>query len=108
MLKRSAIKRKPRKAVPKAEREHMGWVASKGCLVCKQPATVHHVSSDGMKRVTRSSWLTVPLCPRHHLIQHGPHESVEALGHGGFTKMHDIDLLKMAKRLTDLSPFVSR
>lgn len=43
----------------------------------------------------------VPLCPRHHQIQHGPRESVEALGHGGFTETYGIDLLAWATRLAD-------
>jgi len=87
-----------------AERRHMRHVAEQGCLVCDSPATLHHVTSDGHKRITRSHWLVVPLCPRHHLIQHGPRESVEALGHAGFTRVHDIDLLHRAKLLRDTSP----
>jgi hypothetical protein len=82
-----------------AERRHMARVADMPCLVCGSPATVHHVTSDGYKRITRSHMLVVPLCPVHHMIQHGPRESVEALGHAGFTKAYGIDLLAEAKRL---------
>jgi len=60
---------------------------------------VHHVTSDGYKRITRSNWLVTPLCPAHHQIQWGPRESVEALGHAGFTQAYGIDLLAVARRL---------
>lgn len=41
----------------------------------------------------------VPLCPRHHQIQHGPRESVEALSHRGFFAEYGVDLLALADRL---------
>ncbi len=69
------------------------------CLVCGARSTVHHVTSDGYKRISRSHLRVVPLCPRHHQIQHGPRESVEALGHAGFTATYGIDLLAEAERL---------
>lgn len=77
----------------------MARVAEMGCLVCGAPATVHHVTSDGFKRLSRSNRLVVPLCPRHHQIQHGPRESVEALGHAGFKATYGIDLLFAAQQL---------
>lgn len=82
-----------------AEREHMRMVAEQGCLVCGAPATVHHVTASiHGGRLSRSNWLVAPLCPVHHQIQHGPKESVEALGHGGFYHMHGVDLLAAAAR----------
>lgn len=86
------------KAATKAERAHMARVASLPCLVCGAQSTVHHVTgyADRMGRLTRSHFRVVPLCPRHHLIQHGPRESVEATGHQGFYRMHGVDLLKEA------------
>ncbi len=79
----------------------MARVAELPCLVCGCPSTLHHVSSyaDRMGRVARSHWRVVPLCPRHHLIQHGPRESVEAIGHRGFYDMYKIDLMAEAERL---------
>ena len=76
----------------------MARVAAMGCIVCGQPATIHHVTSDGMKRIARSHQRVASLCPRHHQIQHGPRESVEALGHAGFTATYGIDLLEWADR----------
>jgi hypothetical protein len=84
---------------PVAERRHMDRVAEMGCLICGSPSTLHHVTSDGYQRISRSHRRVVPLCPRHHMIQHGPRESVEALGHAGFTKLHGVDLLAEADRL---------
>jgi hypothetical protein len=83
------------------ERRHMDRVAALGCLVCGSPATLHHVTAraDAPGRLTRSHKRVVPLCPRHHQIQHGPRESVEAVGHRGFYTMHGIDLLAEAERL---------
>lgn len=85
-----------------AEERHMDRVAKRPCLACgAHPVTLHHCTgyADRMGRLPRSHRLVVPLCPRHHLIQHGPHESVEAVGHQGFYRMHGIDLLKEARFL---------
>jgi hypothetical protein len=91
----------------KAERAHMDRVAQMPCLVwlCKSPATVHHVTgyADRMGRVSRSHQRVVPLCPRHHQIQHGPRFSVEALGHRGFYRQYGIDLMAEAEKLWDAS-----
>lgn len=80
----------------------MGRIAAMPCLACGAPgpSTIHHVTASiHGGRLTRSNYRVVPLCPRHHLIQHGPHESVERLGHSGFWVFHGIDLLKEATRL---------
>jgi hypothetical protein len=83
------------------ERAHMERVAALPCLVCGGNSTVHHVTGSAyvMGRLPRSHQLVVPLCPTHHQIQHGPKESVEALNHRGFYKMHGIDLLAEAEFL---------
>ena len=71
------------------------------CLVCNAQSTVHHVTgyADRMGRAPRSHERVVPLCPRHHQIQWGPLESVEALGHRGFYREYGIDLMAVAKHL---------
>lgn len=82
----------------------MARVAGMGCLVCGSPSTVHHVTASiHGGRLTRSNQRVVPLCPRHHQIQAGPKESVEALGHGGFHATYGIDLLSEAERLWSAS-----
>lgn len=89
------------KAPTAKERKHIERVMSLGCLVCKAPASAHHVtgSSHVMGRLPRSHELVVPLCPKHHQVIHGPRESVEALGHRGFYRAHKIDLLAEAEFL---------
>jgi hypothetical protein len=84
------------------ERKHMDRVAGLPCLVSgKRPVTLHHVTgyADRMGRFSRSHRLVVPLAPEYHLIQHGPKESVEALGHRKFYWRHQVDLLAEARRL---------
>lgn len=82
-----------------SEKRHMDRVAQLGCLVCCSPATLHHVTgyADRIGRAPRSHQRVVPLCPRHHMIQFGPLESVEALGHRGFYQEYGIDLMQVAE-----------
>lgn len=89
------------KAPTPPEKRHMARVAEMPCLVCSQPSTVHHVTARAHSpgRLTRSHQRVAPLCPRHHQIQHGPRESVEALGHRGFYATYGIDLLAEAEAL---------
>lgn len=92
--------KRTRRKMPSAEEcRHFDRVAAMGCLVCGMAATIHHVTSDGYKRLSRTHKRIVPLCPRHHMIQFGPRDSVEALGHGGFTATYGVDLLATADRL---------
>lgn len=93
---------KPKAGAPPTavERRFMAWVALCSCLACgRRPVTLHHVTSDGFKRITRSHKRLAPLCAMHHLIQHGPTISVEALGHAGFKERWGVDLLAEAERL---------
>ena len=85
-----------------AERAHMERVAQLPCLVSgKRPVTLHHVTgyADRPGRIARSHKLIVPLAAEFHLIQQGPRESVEALGHRGFFERHGVDLYAEAQRL---------
>ena len=60
----------------KAEKRHMGRVASLGCIACRRlclgetPAQVHHIREG---RIERNDFLTLPLCEPHHT---GTHMSV--------------------------------
>lgn len=91
-----------KRAPTAAERKHMERIASLPCLVCGARSTVHHVTASiHGGRVSRRHDRTVPLCPVHHQIQHGPRESVEALGHGGFFREYGIDLMAEAERLAN-------
>jgi len=44
------------------EKRHMGRVAALGCLICQQPANVHHIRTERIK----SDFLVIPLCREHH------------------------------------------
>jgi 5-methylcytosine-specific restriction endonuclease McrA len=85
-----------------SEKRHMARVAAMGCLVCGAPAQLHHVTAriEG-GRIERRHDRVTPLCPKHHQIQHGPKESVEALSHRGFWLEYGIDLLAESERLAD-------
>lgn len=86
----------------KTDRQHFDRIAEMGCLVCKAPATIHHVTASiHGGRIKRRHDRVVPLCPRHHQIQFGPMESVEALSHRGFWLRYGIDLLAEAERLAN-------
>lgn len=85
----------------------MAYVATLPCLVpgCPHPVTIHHVTGSAHGgRISRSHKRIVPLCPRHHQVQFGPRESVEALGHRGFAITYGIDLLAEAERLWAARP----
>lgn len=81
----------------------MAKVAKLPCCVptCRaSPVTVHHVTGSAHGgRVARSHKRVVPLCPKHHFIQHNSKTSVEALGHRGFCRVHGVDLMAEAQRL---------
>lgn len=95
-------------AAPTAvEKRHHDRLREVGCLVayqnviashrCAGRVTIHHVSAPITGgRIARDHRLVVPLCQKHHQIQHGPHESVERLGHYGFYLVYGIDLLSVA------------
>jgi hypothetical protein len=73
-LRRAAMKRKSKPKAPKAEREHMGVVASLYCVVCRNlrlgesPAEVHHVRYLAGGGQRSSNYDTLPLCPLHHRL----------------------------------------
>lgn len=56
----------------KAESTYMGRVAELGCYLCQHlgygatPAVVHHLREGVGLAQRNSSYLTVPLCPKHH------------------------------------------
>jgi Recombination enhancement, RecA-dependent nuclease len=51
----------------KAEKQHLDLIASLGCMVCRQPAQIHHIRS-GMGMGQKSGhFRAIPLCPKHHL-----------------------------------------
>ncbi len=55
----------------KADKEHLARVASLGCIVCRRPATIHHIRAGQGMSQRSGAHETIPLCPDHH--QHGGH-----------------------------------
>lgn len=54
-----------------AERRHHAQIREMPCLLCgAAPVSVHHVVSDGYKRVSKDHRYVAPLCPECH--QNGP------------------------------------
>jgi hypothetical protein len=77
-----------------AQQRYLDWILEQPCLVTgRYGVTKHHVtaSRDG-GRFTRSHWIAAPLIRELHLIQDGPEESVEALGHAKFYERYGVDL----------------
>ena len=97
-----------RGTVTAAQKAHRDKVASVGCLVCRAPATIHHVTgyADRMGRLPRREDRIVPLCPMHHQACFDPYArapvSVERLNHRGFYTKHGIDLMAEAERLANV------
>lgn len=57
------------KAIPDAiAKRHMGRVAELGCLICRQPAEVHHCRAYAGAGQRATDFHTIPLCPRHHRL----------------------------------------
>ena len=78
----------------KAEKRHMGRVASLGCYLCRQlgygetPAQVHHVREGQGMAQRASNWLTAPLCEQHHTgSKDGWHGRREAWNRAGLNEM---------------------
>lgn len=96
------VRQKPKPGAPPSaeERRHIANVAAMPCLVgvgCAGRVEVHHVHSDGLKRIARSHRRVTPLCGEaHHRLGA---TAVHQVGHGGFTAIHDIDLLAVADQL---------
>lgn len=84
------------------ETRHHDQVRSMDCAACgSYPVSVHHVVSDGFKRLTKDHRRVLPLCPQCH--QDGPY-AVHRIGHGQFNRRFGIDQLKLAEQLWEERP----
>jgi len=81
------------KAPTAAERRHLNRIGEMPCLVCGREAAVHHITSTGYARITRTHRLVAPLCPDDH--QYGP-TAIHTIGARLFHALHGIDLYKWA------------
>lgn len=91
--KHNRTKPKYRTQPNKEEKTFREWVRKYGCLVCGKQAAIHHIISDGTKRITKDHWLITPLCQEHHQGRYGYH----GLGSDAeFQKKYGIDLYQKA------------
>lgn len=82
-----------------SDKRHFDRLGSMPCIACgRYGVHIHHVTSDGYKRLTKRHDRTVPLCPHCH--QDGPY-AVHKVGHGTFNAVFGIDLLAEAERLAN-------
>jgi hypothetical protein len=89
-------------ADPTAEqRRYWAWLRdTKGCCITGAlGCTIHHVTSDGHKRIARSHWQVVPLRADLHQTVWDNRNSVEAMGHAKFNAKHRVDLLALSAAL---------
>lgn len=103
------IKPKAAKGPTAEQMQYWAWlVGERGCVVTgakgdhpdpRLRCTIHHVTSDGMKRLARDHWQVVPLRADHHQAVWDGRNSVEAMGHAKFNARHGIDLLALAGTL---------
>jgi hypothetical protein len=72
-IHRNQIGESVKKPATKAEKLHMMWVAQIGCIVCGQPANVHHIRAGQGMGQRASHFDTIPLCHHHHQGAEGIH-----------------------------------
>lgn len=97
--KHKRIKRKWNSNPNAEEKRFHEFVKRAGCLVCGRPADIHHIISDGHKRISKDHMHVTPLCREHHQGDKGYH----GLGsHNAFKDMYGIDLHKAGIELREM------
>lgn len=82
-----------------AERRHHAKVAEMPCIACgRYGVNVHHVVSDGFKRLTKDHMRVIPLCPHCHTD--GPF-AVHKVSYDTFRNTFGVDQLAEAERLAN-------
>jgi hypothetical protein len=82
-----------------SERRHHDRIAQLPCIACgRHGVHVHHVVSDGFKRISKNHMRVVPLCPDCHL---DGKTAVHRIDPAVFNQMHGFDLLQEAERLAN-------
>lgn len=99
---RSGIQRAPKREWPRHEK----WVRGFSCVAgrpgehdCSPKVECCHVrtGTGAGTGIKPCSWWAIPLCSRHHRLQH-------ELGEATFAKRYDIDLRELALKLARMSP----
>jgi len=80
-----------------AERGHMDRIAAMPCCGCgAMGVQIHHVISDGFKRLTRDHRLILPLCPSCHSTGAS---AVHRIGTRAWNEMHGVEQHVLAAQL---------
>ncbi|MDE3023156.1 MAG: DUF968 domain-containing protein [Pseudomonadota bacterium] len=77
-----------------ASERHMQRVRELGCLICQRPASAHNIREERIK----DDWLTIPLCPDHHLGAFSIHKSKRQ-----FENIYGSELHLLAETIKKLS-----
>jgi hypothetical protein len=91
--KHGRVKPKYKPTPNASEKKYHVFLREKGCEVCEREPSIHHIISDGFKRISKDHLLVTPLCPEHHQGDQGIH----AIGHDAFTSLYGINLFDRAK-----------
>lgn len=64
MLKHRIMPAKTKRSATSAEKKHLGYVASCGCVICGSSCEIHHIIDHTTPK--RSHFCVIGLCPYHH------------------------------------------
>ena len=81
-----------------AEKRHMGRVAELGCIICNEPAQVHHIRDGQGMSQRASNWLVIPLCHGHHIGALSVHKTAKQ-----FANIYGSELELLAATLEKLA-----
>ncbi len=92
-----------RKQPNKDEKAHLDAVARLGCLICRAPAEVHHVTTGAGMGQRASHYDTIPLCPRHHKATVGGLGEAIHAGKRTWEQRHgtELELLERTRKILD-------
>lgn len=76
-------------------------VANLGCIICSQPAQIHHIRFGQGRGMRAPDRLVIGLCPKHH--QHGGHGVSLHAGQKAFEEKYgtEIELLEQVYKMLD-------
>lgn len=78
----------------------MAAVADLGCLICRGPASLHHIRAGQGLGQKASDYLVIPLCPMHH--QHGGHGVAIHSGKRTWESLYGSELTLLAQTISEV------
>jgi hypothetical protein len=82
---------------PKRDSRYLAWIRTLPCVVCGSTRGIEasHTGPHGLGQKS-SDFSAIPLCYRHHRTGR---DSYHKLGPQKFSKMHDLDIIEIVRRL---------